>query len=607
MSRALKIIVIVLSVLLAIVLLSSIAGHITLTTYLSNKLGRNVSASFVYANPITGAVYVRNLCCGDLEGDTAFAEMRSLSARVNPYALIVRKANIRNIELNGLTLNIVNQDSCFNFSDIPSRFVSVDGDSTRVRKPWGVVIKSISLDDAAVLYSNPTRNVSWQLNGINLTVPGIDLDPQHKNAGISLELPDDAGTATVDGHYDEHTKRLMLDLKVDKINPQIFLPIIKQKLNIVDFKATLSADLKADGTLDDIMATHFNGTLQITDFDLRDEWLHSVATCKRMSISVKDISLKTMQIDVDEFVIDSLALDVKATRDGNTLTKLWEQEQKDIKTESPTYNGVQLSTDNLRVRVGNLNIAHSSIVYEDKTLPSNFKYTISGITALGKEIDTRSTTNHIILNGNLPEGGSVMLKWQGGLNPNNSTCHVVGMLRHVKLRLLSPWTLHIFGYAISAGMLNFTSDNTIAHGKLNSSSSIEIVKPEVGKKRRRGTPLIDVPLKLGVGLMKNANNDIMLNVLVNGDMNRSGFHLTDEIGKAVGQAVKEAISPSQSKPQKKEKQQMPQQRQSKQVQQQSDTQDYAQPTAEERKQHRQEQREERRKRREEKRKERKNR
>lgn len=612
MRRTLKIAAIVLGALLAVVLVSSIAAHIAVSAYLGKRLDRKVRASFVYANPLTGGVYVRNLHCSDADRDSAFVEAHSLSARINPYALLLRKVSISSVTLNGLALRIVNQDSCFNFSDIPDRFMSDDDEDEKDNgdKPWVVSLGSIALNGTDVRYSHPSRSIGWQIGGFSLTVPGINFDPEHKNAGLTLQLPDGGGSAALGGHYDELTKKFTLTFDADTINPHTLLPIIEQHLGLNDVKALLSAAVTMQGSLDDIMASHISGSLDITRVELRDEPSHMFASCRSMSLKVRDISLKTMQIDVNHLLIDSLTLDIVNTRDGNTLSKLMGRlsANKTENSDSLTYNGTAIDTDQLRVRIGDLNVENGMVVYEDRTLPSKFKYTISDLKALGKEIDTRSTSNHIILNGNLPEGGSLTVNWRGGLNPFKSVCEAQGMLRGVRLRLLSPWTMHIFGYAMQAGTLNFTSDNTIINGKLTTRSRLVILKPEVGKKRKSGKPLIDVPLKLGVGLLKDVDENIVLDVTVSGDLNRSDFHLADELGKAVGQAVKDIILPNQkeqrakNKEQKTENTRQAQKNAVKQSEQAQSTE--TQQTKQDKKQLREEKREERRKRREERRQER---
>ncbi|MBQ9439564.1 MAG: DUF748 domain-containing protein [Paludibacteraceae bacterium] len=544
MPRFLKISLIILGVFLSIAIVGSIAGHITIATYLSNKLGRNVSASFVYANPLTGAVYIRNLRCTETDHSTPFISADALKARINTYALAARKVSLLSVTIDGLDVSVVSLDTCFNFSDIPTRFRS--GKPKSDKAPWTVSLNNISLNRADVHYSDSLKGINWSFSDLSFSVPGLHFDARHKKAGVSLDLPDGGGSAAVGGSYDARTRQFTLTVAAENLSPESLLPVIKQHVNIDDVRAAVSADLKAYGSLDDIMAAHVSGTLGIAGLDVRDGWRHSVAKCQNMNISVKDISLKNMQIDVDNFKIDSLTLDLKNASDGSTWAKIFKAEPKTADTvsvdDAPAYNGKKISTDGLRLRIGNLSIANSSVAYENETLPSDFQYTISSITAQGKEIDTRSTSNHILLSGSLPEGGSFMLNWRGGLNPHKSACRAVVMLRNIKLNKLSPWTEHVFGYALKSGTLSISSDNTIINGKLDATERIDVLKPELGKKLRRGTPLVNVPLKLAIGLLKNPQGNIEMQVPVSGNLNSPEFKLSDVVGKAIGHVLLQATA-----------------------------------------------------------------
>ena len=559
MRRTLKIIAITACVFLTIAIIGSIAGHVVLATWLSHKLGRDVSASFVYCNPLTGGVYVHGLRCTETDGATTFVEARSVFVRINTYALAARRVSIHRITLDQPALSVVNQDTCFNFSDIPGRFQTSRKPKAEGKKPWAVSLSRIKLHEASVRYAEPSNAVNWRFDGITLAVPGLDFNKGDKNTGVAIELPD-GGTLAMAANYQAQTKNLTLIAKADNLSPESLMPVIKQHLLVDDLKGNVSTRLTATGALDDLLAAHITGTLDITDFDMRDGWRHSVAQCKKMSIAINDISLKTMQIDVDKFVVDSLVLDLKTTGEGSTWSRLLPQKTKEnpvlpsdseysdnsdnskTSAEAITYNGQRLSADNLRVRVGTLNVAHSTVAYEDKTLPTDFKYSITGLTAKGTEIDTRSTTNHIILTGTLPEGGSLMLNWRGSLDPAKSACRAVAMLRNVKLKALSPWTEHLFGYALQGGSLSVTSDNTIVHGQLDATEHLDVMKPELGKKIKRGTPVVDVPLKLAIGLLKNPQGNIGIQVPVSGDLNSPSFKLSDVIGKAVGNFLLQATA-----------------------------------------------------------------
>ncbi len=554
MKKTLKILFITLMVIVAVTLITSITAHIVLTTNISHKLNRDISLSMVYLNPFTGAVYIKGLQCTEQDQQTDFMHANSLFVRINPCALPFRQVRIASIDADALFVSIVNQDSCFNFSDIPERFKTTENDTIKQhnKKSWAIHLNNIELEQSTVIYSAPAKNNNWRLSDFDLTIPGIHLAGDNSDAGISIDFPNGGGTLKVNGRYNKAKQAFQLAVKTQNLNAKHAFPIIKEHLNIHSLEALIDGDLMANGAVNDPMATNITGTITVKNIDLKDTRRHSAVICPLMHLNVKSIAMKNMTIDIEKIKIDSLAVDIVNEKNSNTIKNILHKDpDNDESTQTaqnePTtdYDGNELNMDfdKLRLRIGEMDVQRCAVNYEDYTLPSDFKYQITGIKIQGKEVDTRSATNHIIAAGQLPDGGSMMINWRGALNPIKSSSRVVAMLRNIKITKLSPWTEYMFGYPIKNGTLSINSDNTIIHGKLSATEQIDLFKPEVGKKKKRYTPVVaDIPLKMALNLLTDPKGYIKMEVPVEGDINSPTFHLSDIIGKAVGSILLKATA-----------------------------------------------------------------
>lgn len=558
MKKLLKIALIVLAVVFGLSLIVSVTAHIVVSTAISKKLNRDISLSMVYVNPVTGAVYLRGLHCTEQDKQSPFVNAKSLYVRINPYALALRQVRIGTIETNGLYISVVNQDTCFNFSDIPERFKSKkpETEPEEKGKPWAIHLSDISLQKSNVVYTEPSKSNKWHIADFDLSIPGIHLADNNSAAGISIDFPHGSGSLQLKGKYNDASQNFAIAVRTQGLDVKHAFPIIKQHLNIYSLDADIDADMTVQGSVNDPMTTTLKGMLTINDISLNDTRWHTAMECPQMHVNVKSIALKNMLVDIEKISVDSLAFDIINEKDANTISDIFKKpadvkDTQETKADSqePEENKGSVNSqlaenmDKLRVRIGNLDIKRCAVNYEDKTLPSDFKYRVTGISIQGKEVDTKSVSNHIVVSGTLPSGGSMMVNWRGALNPMKSNSRIVAMLRNMKIKDMSPWTEYMFGYPLQSGSLSITSDNTIMHGKLDATEQIDIHRPEVGKKKKRFTPVVDnVPLKLALNLLTNPQGNINMEVPIAGDLKSPSFSLKDVIGKAIGQILLKATA-----------------------------------------------------------------
>ncbi|GEM_PF-1597291 len=553
-----KITGIAIGVILGVALLCSVVATIVVKTRSLSLIGRRVDVSYVYLNPITGSLSVQDLSCLEADTLTPFLHADRLHVRLNPLALIGKKLRISRISLTGLDVNIINSKNGFNFSDITARFSSDSTEVDTTSSAWTLDLNRIRLRKASVGYYDKIGNHHWQLDNLSLSVPHLGLGGEKTDAGVRLDLPNRGGTLVINGEYSEPNNTFKVEVKPEQLDIHRFLPFIQSYLNIRSVDATIDGHLLASGSLNDIAATRIRGELSLLGLDLKDHNRHSIALCDTCLLLVRNISLGTMQVDIDKLQLDGLRLDLRRTKDGNTLGDLLAVEstadstqvvqesaddEPDGSDEPLTINGEAVSRERLHARIGRLSLNNGQIRYMDKTMPSDFKYQITDLNLQGTEIDTRSTSNHIVLNGSLPGGGTLMLNFRGGTHLETANARIVAMVRNAQLSDLSPWVESMFGYPVKSGTLSLSSDNSLIHGTLDATEVLNIYKPVLGKKRKRYEPKAgNIPLKMALDIMQDVKGNIELTVPVAGDVSSPEFRLSDVIGKALGQVFLKATA-----------------------------------------------------------------
>jgi hypothetical protein len=95
----------ILAITLIIIFISPIAKYLV-EKYDVTYTGREISMDYVYVNPFTGSVYVKNLKINELKSDSVFISSNEVSAQLNLFKLFNKTYEISHITLNQPTIVI---------------------------------------------------------------------------------------------------------------------------------------------------------------------------------------------------------------------------------------------------------------------------------------------------------------------------------------------------------------------------------------------------------------------------------------------------------------------------------------------------------------------
>ncbi len=547
MKKTWKVLIIILAVIIGLLLLvrfvASPIAKVVIEKNSEEWIGREVEIGSLSISALTGNVRIKNLRITD-EADTAtFASWQELYVNISLARLLGKHVYLRHIHLSDFCINVWNDGQRFNFSDLPQRFASED--TTATSSNWRISLNDIRLRNGNIAYSDKKHNQKWDFEHLRLDVPGLEFGTGQTDAGLRFDLPDNSGQVTLNGAYDMQSNMYSLIADLKYIDLHFLLPVIQEHISTGGIDGWLGAHIVAHGSLDDVMGVQVQGNAQVEDLELRDTDRKTVAEVSRIGIGISSIVPKTMSLKFDSIAIDSVILGIVRDNNGNTLSRLLaspesEQEEDSVQTEVPA----QTNSTPLKLTVNKLALRNSQINLTDKTLSSRFSYKIRGINVSAQNLSNNGQ-NHILLNGSLPDGGSMMLNWRGSLDYKKKDARVVAMLRNVQLKDLSPWVEDLFAYPVKQGILSLTSDNSISGGIIDGMQKIEIADLKLGRKENRSdAEFKSVPLKSAIGLMTDMSGKILLEVPVEGDLNEPKFSLDKVIGRAIGNTlVKATIAP----------------------------------------------------------------
>ena len=499
-------------------------------------IGRDMSVKRVFVNPFFGTVTLRDFHCKEANGLTDFVSFERLHVQINWLALMGKHVNLRHIHLDDFSGEVLSGEEAFNFTDIITRFASTDT-TARDTTPsqWTVSLRDIQLRNGRLLYHDLVRDNRWSVDNVNLNVPGLYFGRQQSNAGLQFDLPT-GGSVTITAGYIMASRRYAVTLRLDQVNTDVALPLVRDYLNIKGLGALVTGSIHIDGSFENVRDMIASGGLTLTGLNITDEDNEPVAGLDEVKVVIRRGDVASSNFLLDTLSITGITGRFERTEKYSTFSRLI-REKEEVKETSDTVK-VEMEIDGeepapLTWETRYLAITAHNISFDDKSMRKRFKYALDTMSLTGENIASQGK-NSMKLTGRFSDGTRLNATYTGGLDFSQGNHRLTAKLTGLQLPKFSPYAENMFACPIESGELAMQINATINNGKLLSDNKITIDKPEVGKKVHRSkAPYRNVPLKLGIDMLKSAQGIVVLDVPVKGDITSPKFKL----GKVVGRAI----------------------------------------------------------------------
>jgi len=198
-----------------------------------------------------------------------------------------------------------------------------------------------------------------------------------------------------------------------------------------------------------------------------------------------------------------------------------------------------------RVRVGELRITgNSAILLNDMTVQPPLSMRLAVVRAELKNIDNGAPDQDspMVVQGSIDKHSRIDI--QGTLRPfaARPTLELKNHVEGLPLTLLSPYAVAAMGYELRSGQLDADATLKLDKGQLDSRNKLVIraleVRPASNKSREQFDSQLALPLDTALGMLRDKNNTITLDLPVSGDIDKPDFDISNVINTAVGKALK---------------------------------------------------------------------
>lgn len=570
MKRWIKITLIAAAVLAVLIVIAAIAVSPVAKNYIEKHdrelLGRSIRMERLRMNIFTGRLRIEGLRIGESADSATFFRLDSFDMRMRLWPLLGNRIVVKKISFAGPDVKIYQRGSAFSFDDIITRFA---GDTTAVAatpekpsKPWEVGIYDISIRNGRVFYKDLALNAEWGMNDVNLHIPGVYFSGEKTDVGAVLNFAE-GGSLSTDVGYNIETSEFDIGIRLQDFALAGTLPYFRQSLDVTAVDGRLSADIRLRGNTEHLLSLTTEGTASLAGFALRDRQQRPVAGVDTLSVKLAEGDLGKMRFVFDRIYVSGLSALFEMTPEGNSLAALMKSPSA-AEAASPTAVSASAATNPApeaapapeaqittsdaagsttpgpTLRIADLEIAKGRVTMRDLTMHRPFEYTVSEIRMRSRDFDP-SKRNSMTIDARMQKTGSAKLRWEGTLDDMNNQ-NITLWLTNLDLRDFGPYCEHYTAYPLTKGNLTFRSQNVIRDRYLDGTNHLDMFEPKVDKKRKEIKAEMNIPLKLGLYVLKDKKGHVKMDLPVKGSLDSPEFSYRKIVLKAIGNVLLKVVT-----------------------------------------------------------------
>lgn len=568
MKKWIKITLIAAAVAAVLIVAAAIAVSPVAKNYIEKHdrelIGRSIRMERLRMNIFTGRLRIEGLRIGGSEDSTTFFRLDSFEMRMRLWPLLGNRVLVKKISFAGPDVKIYQRGNAFSFDDITARFA---GDTTaaaeapeKPSKPWEIGIYDISIRNGRVFYKDLALDAAWGMNDINLHIPGVYFSGEKTDVGAVLNFAE-GGSLSTDVGYNIETLEFDIGIRLQDFTLAGTLPYFRQSLDVSAVDGRLSADIRLRGNTEHLLSLTTEGTASLAGFALRDRQQRPVAGVDTLGVKLAEGDLGSMRFVFDRIYVSGLSALFEMTPEGNSLAALMKSPAAE--TVSPTAvsasaaanpapaaestaaantasDAAGSATPSPTLRIADLEITNGRVTMRDLTMHRPFEYTVSDIRMRSRDFDP-SKRNSMTVDARMQKTGSAKLRWEGTLDDMNDQ-NITLWLTNLDLRDFGPYCEHYTAYPLTKGNLTFRSQNVIRDRYLDGTNHLDMFEPKVDKKRREIKAEMNIPLKLGLYVLKDKKGHVKMDLPVRGSLDSPEFSYRKIVLKAIGNVLLKVVT-----------------------------------------------------------------
>jgi len=520
-----------------ILCISPIAKYL-IEKYAVKYTGRRITIDYAYVNPFTGYVYLKNLQIQENESDSVFLSAKGVSAKFSMLKFFNRTCEITELRLDKLNGIIIETPDGINFRDLIKRFSPKD--TIKSKNSFHVNVLNMQIDDGILRYRETSIPINYSAIHLNIESPGLRWNTDTLAAKVSLESGNGGGTIKGNITINLRNVDYKLNAIIDKIQLKFLEQYFKMISNYGSFRATLDANIKANGSFRDAEKLNASGAVFINDF-------HFGETPGKDFVSFEKFALKINALDPKnkQYILDSASLihpyfkferydyldnfEMMFGKKGTLVSS--------AKNNSEKFNLIIVLGNYIKTlarnffrsdyKVNRVAIVGGDFKYGDYSLNEKFLVDAAPVNITADSIAKSKTRVKFFLKSGIKPYGDASVYLS--INPKDSSDFDLSYnIQKLPVALFNPYLISYTSFPLDRGTVQLSGSWKVRDGIIHSNNHILVIDPRSGK-RIRNKNLKWKPVPLLMFFVRDDGDVIDYQVPIDGNLKNPNFHLRNVI------------------------------------------------------------------------------
>lgn len=429
--------------------------------------------------------------------------------------------------------------------------------------PVSLTVKTLALEGGAARLSDRTTTPETQLEIGNLNVniqnivsvrEGQTIDEAASTDLVASMTLNETGSLNVQAQAKPFHKNanIKLDLKnfdIAAVNPHVIRYANAELSGALSVAGPVRFSQNSDGSYQ----LNYQGDIQVARpaVNVPGETEPRVSV-EEIDLDQVDFTLQPMQVKADLITINKAMVTAGLKQDGTVdLLDLVKADRKhvDVEHDAKGTVGTMELQPPLQATIREIRVTDSRLDVSDKRLQTPVNIPITALQAKVQNVELApGKIANLESSGNIAEAGSFTLKGSAEpIKPLGNT-QLTLSLNKFPAQAIDAYLIEYLAHPAKSGVINVDLDTTLKQQQLGGDLSLMLDNFFLGDKvKEPGENAVDLPIKLGLGILRNNEKKINLeNIPLTGDLSKPGVDVSglivDSLVKFVGNVISAPFS-----------------------------------------------------------------
>ncbi len=415
-------------------------------------------------------------------------------------------------------------------------------------KPWLVKVVNVALNDYTVDFTQETEGDPLKLDLSPITIGVSDFSTEPANQfGLDVQIGvNKTGTINTKGKVAIDPVSAQLDITANKLGLKAFQPYLDQSTKLKLVRGSIDLDNKFDFKLNQEgkPSVNLTGNASINNLQtIEEKSKKEFLAWKTVTLDNIKFALDPMKLDIAKIDINRISSKVIIYKDKSTnISKIFPSPPESSQPKKNKPKPQTKDENPFDLKIGSINFINGSSYFADQSMIIPFAANIKRLNGSIKKLSTdKKSHSSVLLKGKVNKVSPVLIK--GSLSPFDVEDHLDMQMsfKGLDMTTATPYMAEFAGYKIEKGKLSLNLGYKIKKKSLNATNKVVINQLTLGDEIESPNS-VSLPIKLGIGLLKDADGVIDIDLPIEGRLDDPQFSVFGLIGQVLVNLVTKAVT-----------------------------------------------------------------